>query len=129
MRKVLLIIATALSLAGCAQLQAIQGVYATVTTATVSPGQVVIAANAYDALKATAINYGNYCVANKFPRPICSASNRRAVIKAVRAGDAARIQLEASINTNQPAVASVYNALISAVNALQATPINSVKGS
>ena len=119
------VILLCLALAGCANLQ---GIYTLATTATVPATSVVIAANSFDALKATAINYAHYCVDQKFPQPVCSASNRRAVIKAVRAGTAARIQLEASINTGQPAIATVYNTLISAVNALTASPINTVKG-
>ena len=119
------VILLCLALAGCANLQ---GIYTLATTATVPATSVVIAANSFDALKATAINYAHYCVDQKFPQPICSASNRRAVIKAVRASTAARIQLEASINTGQPAIATVYNTLISAVNALTASPINTVKG-
>ena len=123
--KRFILLAVVLALGGCAQLQ---GVYTAATTATVSAGNVVIAANAFDALKATAINYGNYCVAQHFPRPVCSASNRRSVIRAVNAGTAARIQLEASINTGQPALATVYNVLIAAVNSLQTSPINVSKG-
>jgi hypothetical protein len=119
------VILLCLALVGCANLQ---GIYTLATTATVPATSVVIAANSFDALKATAINYAHYCVDQKFPQPVCSASNRRAVIKAVRAGTAARIQLEASINTGQPAIATVYNTLISAVNALTASPINTVKG-
>lgn len=116
----------AVSLAGCANLQ---GIYTLATTATVPASSVVIAANSFDALKATAINYANYCVAQKFPQPVCSAANRRSVIKAVNAGTAARIQLEASITTSQPAISTVYNTLIAAVNSLTASPINTVKGS
>lgn len=125
MKRLIPIVLLALSLAGCASLQ---GIYTLATTATVPAGTVVIAANSFDALKATAINYGNYCVAQKFPQPVCSAANRRTVIKSVNAGTAARIQLEASINTGQPAISTVYNTLVSAVNALTASPINSVKG-
>lgn len=114
-----------LALAGCANLQSI---YTLATTATVPSGTVVIAANSFDALKATAINYANYCVAQKFPQPVCSAANRRAVIKAVNAGTSARVQLEASINTGQPALSTVYNTLVAAVNTLTASPINTAKG-
>lgn len=128
MRKLFLIAAMALSLTGCAGLQKLQTAYTAATTATVPAGDVVIAANAFDALKATAINYANYCIAQKFPQPVCSAGNRRIVVKSVRAGTAARIQLEASITTGQPAVANVYNALIAAVNALQTSSINITKG-
>lgn len=133
MKKLLLIPLVAFALAGCAQLQtAIQdaeGAYAYATTTVVSPQQVAIVANAFDALKATAINYGNYCVAQHFPQPICSASNRRAVIKAVNSGTAARITLESAISTGQPALATVYNALVAAVQNLQTSPVNTVKGS
>lgn len=128
MKKLILIAALALSLTGCAGLQKLQTAYTIATTATVPAGDVVIAANAFDALKATAINYANYCIAQKFPQPVCSVGNRRIVVKSVRAGTAARIQLEASITTGQPAVANVYNALIAAVNALQTSSINITKG-
>jgi hypothetical protein len=124
--KRLLAIAFALSLGACTQLN---GIYTAATTATVSAGDVVIAANAFDALKATAINYGNYCIAQRFPQPVCSAANRRAVVKAVNSGTAARVQLEASINTGQSALSTVYNVLIAAVNTLQTSPISAVKGS
>lgn len=124
MKKLLLL--GLLALGGCSTLQ---NVYTIATTATVPASTVVIAANSFDALKATAVNYGNYCVTQKFPQPICSAANRRTVIKAVNAGTAARVQLEASINTGQPAIATVYNALVGAVNTLTASPINTVKGS
>ncbi len=126
MRKHIIAIALAIGLAGCAN---VQGIYTLATTATVPAGEVVIAANAFDALKATAINYAQYCIAQKFPKPVCSASNRRSVIKAVNSGTAARVQLEASINTGQPALSTIYNVLISAVTALQSSPIATVKGS
>ena len=133
MRKLLILAAVGLSLGGCAQLKnafnEIKGAYTYATTTTVSSGQAAIVANAYDTLKATAVNYGNYCIAQKFPHPVCSASNRRAVIKAVRAGDAARAQIEAPIITGQPVTATIYNTLVAVIQQLQATPINTVKGS
>jgi len=126
MKKLLSIAALALSLGACAQLK---GAYTVATTSTVPAGDVVIAANSFDALKATAINYGRYCIDQKYPKPVCSASNRRSVIKAVNSGTSARIQLESSINTGQPALSTIYNVLIAAVNNLNASPINTVKGS
>lgn len=125
-----LILLLALSLAGCAgDLAKIQGIYTFATTATVPAGDVVVAANAFDALNATATNYGNYCIDQHFPRPLCSAANRRAVIKWVNSGLNAKHALEGSINSGQSALATTYNALIAAVNGLKATPISSVKGS
>ena len=133
MRKLLVIATLALSLGACAQVQKVldevKGVYDFATTATVTSGQAGIVANAYDALKATAVNYANYCISQKFPQPLCSAANRRAVIKAVRSGDAARGQIEVPINTGQPVVATLYNTLVAAIQALQTTPISTVKGS
>lgn len=129
MKRIVLGIVVAAALGGCAQLGQLSNAYTVATTATVPASQVVIAANAFDALKVTAVNYGNYCITQHFPRPVCSANNRRAVIKAVNAGTAARVQLEASINTGQSALSTVYNVLIGAVTSLQASPINTVKGS
>lgn len=122
----------AMALGGCAQLQTaldeVKGVYTFATTATVDSGQAGIVANAYDILKNTATNYGNYCITQKFPQPLCSAANRRAVIKGVSSGTAARAQIEVAISTSQPISGTVYNAIVAAVQALQATPINTVKG-
>ena len=128
MRKLFLALSLTLTLAGCQNWTAITQAYQTVTTATVPASTVIIAANAFDALKATAINYGQYCVAQKMVPTICSAANRRVVVKAVRAGTAARVQLEASITNNQPATATVYNALVAAVTALQTSSISATKG-
>jgi uncharacterized protein YceK len=131
MRKLLILAAVGLSLGGCAQLKnaltEIQGVYTYATTTTVSSGQAAIVANAYDTLKATATNYGNYCIAQKFPLPVCSASNRRIVIKAVRTGDAARAQIELPITTGQPVTAALYNTIVAVIKQLQAAPINVAK--
>lgn len=131
MKKLFAIAVLGLSLAGCAQFQTalndIQGAYTFVTTTTVTSGQAGIVANAYDALKGTAVNYANYCVTQKFPQPVCSAANRRAVIKAMRSGDAARAQIEVPITTAQPVTATLYNTLVAAVNALKAAPINVAK--
>jgi len=133
MKKLFAIAILGLTLAGCAQFQTaiddIKGAYTMVTTATVTAGQAGIVANAYDALKVTATNYGNYCITQKFPQPLCSAANRRAVIRGVNAGTAARAAVEAAVATNQPVTGAIYNALVSAVQALRATPINTVKGS
>lgn len=125
MKKLLFAASIALALGGCANLA---GIYTLATTATVPAGDVVIAANAFDALNATATNYGGYCVAQHFPVPVCSKANRRSVIKAVNSGIAAKHALEASITSGQPALSTVYNTLIAAVNVLQASPINTVKG-
>lgn len=130
MKKFLAISILALSLGACAQFQTalndIQNTYTYVTTTTVDPQQAAVVANAFDALKATAANYGQYCVTQKFPQPICSASNRRVVIKAINAGTAARIQIETAITSSQPVTGTLYNALVAAVQSLQSSVITTV---
>lgn len=130
--KKLLLLALALGLSGCATLNAdiakLQQVYTIATTATVSPTTVIVTANAFDALKATATNYGKYCIQGKFVDPICSATNRRNVIKFVRGGTAARNQLEVSVSSGTPAAATIYNLLVAAVNGLNSTPVATFNG-
>src|SRR6266478_1458100 len=82
-----------LLLSGCANLK---NVYSIITEATVSPTQIIVAANAFDALEGTATQYLVYCKAN-LATAICSADNRRSVIKYVRSGRAARNQLESYV--------------------------------
>lgn len=118
----LIIFGLALALTGCGTITKLQQVYTVVTETTVPPSTVVVAANAFDALKATATNYGRYCIQGKFVDAICSAANRRIVVKAVRSGTAARNQLELSVTTNTPAAATLYNVLVVAVNSLTQSP-------
>lgn len=123
MRKAIIILLT-LSLAGCASL----GVIHQVATATVPATVVVPTANTFDVLKGTATNYGKYCIQQKMTPAICSADMRRKVIKLVRSGTAARNQLESSLDRGEPAVASVYNLLVAAVQDLQGTPVATFSG-
>lgn len=124
MRKTInaLVLCAGLVLAGCADFQAITGTYKTVTE-TVVPADVVIpAANAFDILKIGAANYGQYCINNNMAPSICSAVTRRVVVKSIRTGTAARIQLKASVRDKTPAKASIYNVLVTAVTSLQQSP-------
>lgn len=125
MNRILLAVTLALSLTGCASL----GIIQQVATATVPATVVIPTANAFDVLKGTATNYGRYCIQQKVEPPICSASNRRNVIKFVRSGTSARNQLEGSLDRGEPAAASVYNLLASAVQGLQGTPAATFTGS
>lgn len=132
MKRVLVVLGLCLGLAGCATFNAdivkLRQVYTVVTTSTVSPTTVIVTANAFDALKATATNYGRYCIQGKFVDPICSTGNRRKVVQFVRSGTAARNSLELSITTNTPATATIYNTLVVAVNGLNSTPIATFPG-
>ena len=123
MHKILLAITLTLALAGCAGLQQkieiATGVYKTVTETTVPPSVVIPTANAFNILKAGATNYGRYCIQQQMEPSVCSADNRRVVVRAVRAGTKARNQLESSVEQNQPALSSIYNVLVAAVQGLQ----------
>jgi hypothetical protein len=124
MKRLIIAATLALTLGACSTLDTINTIQQ-VATATVPASVVIPAANAFNILKGTAVNYGRYCIANKMPEPICSASNRRIVIKFVRSGTSARNQLEGSLATGQPAAASVYNTLVAAIQGLKGTPVTS----
>lgn len=127
MKRLLPVILLALGLAGCATIQNIEGAFNVVTTTTVQPSYVNIAVNTYYGLKATATQYGTYCITNKFPQPACSAANRRGVIKFVKAGDGAVSALQPALASGQPLLSTTYNALVGAINGLQAAPITVAK--
>lgn len=122
-------LAFAISLSACAglqkQIEFAAGVYTTVTETEVPAKFVVPLANSFDILKAAATNYARYCIKQQMAPAICSADIRRQVVRAVRSGTAARNQLEVSLETGQPALGSVYNVLVSAVNGLKSSPATS----
>jgi hypothetical protein len=119
----------AVTAGGCAgELQKFKSAVSMVTGTTVAPTTIIVAANAFNGVKATATNYLRYCKTN-LSRSECSANNRRNVIKYVRAGTAARNQLETYLTTNSDAPATIYNALIAAYQALSdptQTPVTTV---
>lgn len=115
MKKLLLVLPLALSLGACATISAD---WAIVTGTTISPTQIVVAANAYDAAEATATQYLLYCNAHVGASP-CALSTRQTVVKAVRAGRVARSQLEPYITSGTAGPAAIYNTLIATVSSLQ----------
>lgn len=118
MKKLILALGIVLSLGACAELQKLRTVYQEVSSATVTPQQIYIAANTFDGVQATATQYLNYCRAN-LTTAICSADNRRIVIRGVRAGRAARNQLETYLTQGTAAPAAIYNTLVAAITNLQ----------
>ena len=123
MKKLFLALTLTAALGGCSTLQNLQGVYNTVTQTTVQPSWANIALNTYYGLKQTATTYATYCVQQKFPQPTCSAANRRAVIKFIRSGDGAAKAIEPQLVAGAPIYSTAYNALVGAINGLQAAPI------
>jgi hypothetical protein len=123
MKRTLVALALAVSLAGCGTIQNLEGAFTVATTTTVAPTYANVALNTYLGLKATADGYKDYCIANKFPQPQCSAANRRAVIRFVNAGDGAAKVLSANLISGQPLLSTTYNVLVGAINGLKTAPI------
>jgi hypothetical protein len=117
MRKFAFVAALAvacLAMAGCQALKSI-------TSATVSPTAVVVAANAFDAVKATATNYISYCTPNPAPAGCTDAAIQK-LIPAVRAGTDARNSLE-QFSADHPGELGdkgVYDALTTATDTIKA---------
>lgn len=123
MKRLFLVITLALGLSGCAALQKLEAIYTDISGSTISPQNVYIAVNAFDATKATATQYFTYCRAN-LAQAICSAANRRTVLKYVRAGTAARNQLETYLVAGTAAPAQIYQTLIAVVDALKTSAVS-----
>ena len=119
MKRLALILALALTLSACANLKT---AYQVITEASVSPTQIIVAANAFDALEGTATQYLVYCKSN-LATPVCSADNRRSIIKYVRSGRAARNQLETYVAAGNAGPSGLYNTLIAAINQLNLSPV------
>ena len=117
MKKLLLVIPLALMLGACASLTTAWNV---VTGVSVSPTQIIVAANAFDAGEASATQYLLYCRATTPAPSYCALKTRQTVVSAVRAGRVARNQLEPYIVSGTAGPAAVYNTLIATVQALQA---------
>lgn len=117
MKLKLALFAVALALSGCASLTT---ALTTLTGTTVSPTQVIVAGNSFDAIESTATNY--------LTLPLCPGATlcrtqaaTNAIIPAVRAARTARTQLEVYVNANPgtPAPVSLYNTAITAISALE----------
>jgi hypothetical protein len=116
MRRIILAIGFALALGGCAN---IQTAWKVVTEAQVSPQQIIVAANAFDAAEATATQYLIYCKAGGHGTSACTLSTRKKVVSSVRSGRAARNALEPYIVSGGAGPSGIYNTLIAAVSTLQ----------
>jgi hypothetical protein len=122
----------ALTTVACSKIQTANAVYDTIAQPASNPvpaDAVILIGNSFDVLKAGAVAFARYCVANKMTPALCSVDNRRVVSQAVKAGTAARNTAEYAVNTGQPVSTGVYNAIANAVASLQSSPATSfVKG-
>ena len=111
MKRVVLVIA--LGLAGCSTLTNIAGT-------TVSPSQVVIAGNSFDALEATATNYLRLPTC-PVQAPVCkNSASVGPIVSAVHAGRTARTDMIGYVTANpgQAVPVSRYDTLKASVDSL-----------
>lgn len=71
MKKLFIVLALLIPLGGCANLQRLQDGFEAITTTTVSPKAIVIGANSFNALEATATNYLNLTRCDKTTSKVC----------------------------------------------------------
>lgn len=125
MKRLLLFAAAAslCALAGCANLKT---AWSTITSATVSPKAVVVAANAFDAAEKTATNYISYCAPNPAPAGCDDKAIQSQLIPAIRSGRTARNSLEAfqKAHPGELGDQGVYDALVSATSTISAIVAN-----
>lgn len=132
----MLVAFAAVALGGCAaevakfkaEIATASQIYTLATTATVPAEVVRPAANAFDILKGTAANFAQYCNDNNETPVGCDVDTRRKISMAVKAGTSARVQLRASLKTGQPALSTVYNLMVNALNDLKSTPVATFTG-
>lgn len=115
MKKLFLL--AALSLGGCSTIQNLE----TIASGSVSPQQVLVAANSFDAIEATATTYLNLPTC-PIAQPICKTQSVVAtLVPQIRNARSARNQLEAYMTANpgQAVPVSNYNVLVTGINTLQ----------
>jgi hypothetical protein len=117
MKKISVTIAllTTIGLGGCASLQT---AWSVITSASVTPQQIIVAANAFDGFEATATQYLTYCKTNTTVSA-CTLATRQKVVAAVKAGQAARNQLEPYVVSGSAGPSTIFNTLVAAINVLQ----------
>lgn len=118
MRKIAAVL-LALSLGGCASLQKVETAWQVLTAASVSPTQIIVAGNAFDAAEASATQYLLYCKTNPAPSA-CSLDNRQKVVAAVRSGRKARNTLEPYVVSGTAGPSTIFETLVAAITTLQA---------
>lgn len=107
---------------GCAkELQAVKTVYSVVTETRVKAPAVVAAGNAFILAETAGTAYLTFCDGSPGD-PKCSASTERLVIDYTRKGRSALNQMKAQLRASPDASASLYNTLVTALNAINSTP-------
>lgn len=125
MRKFLMmlaLVAASTQLGGCAgEMAKLQNAFTVLTQTTVTSPTALVIANSYDAVAAGATVYAVYCKTN-LTTSVCSADNRRFVLKYVRLGRPVRNQIEGYITTQTTVPIALYNTLKNVVDNLNVSP-------
>ena len=116
MKKLIAIAFLTLSLGACANLQ---NAWQMITSASVSPTQIIVAGNAFDAAEASATQYLLFCKVNPVMKG-CDLTTRKTVVAAVRAGRTARNGLEPYIVSGTAGPSALFNTMVTSINTLQA---------
>ncbi len=120
MKKLLAIVLLTMTLGGCAgTLGKIETAYEVITSASVTPTQIIVAGNAFAAAEIAAAGYLTYCKTHK-PDSACALVIRKRVIASVRVARDARNQLEPYAVNGRAGPAVIYNTLITAISAIKA---------
>lgn len=116
MRKLIAASLVAMAMAGCSAVKSLP----TLSAVTINPTMVIVAANSFDAVEATASNYLRYCTPAVQPKG-CSATAIAKIIPAIRSGRIARNNLEAFLKANpgQLGLTGDYAALLAATDTLR----------
>lgn len=118
MKRILIVCTLALALTGCSTFGKIETAFGVLTGATVSPQAVVIAANTFDALEATATNYLRLKKCIGANGPVCrDPGATKVLIPAVQEARGARNDLEAFLKAHpgQLGPSGLYDALQTAI--------------
>lgn len=125
MRKFFVALLLSISVAGCAQFQALEQkvstVYSAVTGATVNPQAILVASNIFDGLEVTATNYLRLVKCNG-TTPVCrDPAATKAIIPAIRSGRVARNNLQQFFKDHpgQLGPSGLYDALQKSIGTLQ----------
>lgn len=122
MKRFLLLIPLLAALGGCTTfnpfIQRVETAIKVVTSASVTPQQIIIAGNAFDAGEASATQYLLFCRAN-VGNAGCALSTRKKIVAAVRSGRKARDTLEPYAVAGNAGPVAIYNTLIAAITTLQ----------
>lgn len=113
-----LAIAVTVSLSGCANLKT---AYDTITSAKVPAKTVYVAANAFNAAKATAKNYIVYCTPNPSPKGCDDTAIKTKLDPAIRSGTIARNSLEQFLKDHPGELGDkgLYDAMVAATDTIK----------